>query len=75
MFYKELINDSYFIWSDEHKWKFWPFTWVFIKNSFSQNFPEEIKSKTKEYQNHNFVIWITENKIFIINKFWIKNIL
>lgn len=67
MFYYEEKNGFYYIFSDKIKWKFWPFLWIFCKNKYLWKISEN-KELEKKYKWYKFSFWITKNKIFIIWK-------
>ncbi len=75
MFYYKIQKNNFYIWSDKIKWKFWPFLWVFVKNTFLWNFEEKYKSLEKKYPWYKFSIWIWNKKIFIIWEEWLEKIL
>jgi len=73
MFYYEEKNNKYYIWTDKIKWKFWPFSWIYIKNKILWDFPS--KFNTKDYPAYKYSIWIWENKIFVISLLGIQKLI
>jgi hypothetical protein len=83
MFYYKKEKQNYYIWSDEIKWKFWPFVWIICKNKYLWNTWKIQETKLwkeqnfleKKYSFFDYSFWFSEDKIFVINKNWIEKIL
>jgi len=83
MFYYRKKWENYYIWSDNIKWKFWPFLGIICKNKYLW-YTGKVKI-TKLWEKQNFLeekysfiynsFWFSEDKIFVINEYWIKEIL
>lgn len=74
MFYYKKEKQGYYIWSDNIKWKFWPFLGIFCKNKYFWVIKETQKLE-KNYPWYKYSFWVSENRIFIINKKGIEKIL
>ncbi len=74
MFYYKKEREWYYVWSDKILWKFWPFLGVYCKNKYFWDITEN-NNLEKKYPWYKYSFWETGNKIFIINKNWIEEIL
>jgi len=75
MFYNKKEKWYFYIWSDNIKWKFWPFNAIFSKNR-SFWIIKNIDFLEKKYPWYKYNYGLTENNsLFIINKNWIEKIL
>lgn len=74
MFQYEIDNSwKYWIWSDKISGRFWPFAWIYIKNSIHWDFQNEFDFSI--YPWHKYSIWKTEKSYFVIWINWLKDIL
>jgi len=72
----------YWITSDKIKGEFWPFVWIFSRNKYIISplapfllWENDKKKLEKKYPWYKYNYWFTKDKIFIINKNWIENII
>ena len=74
MFHYIKKKKYYYFWSDIHQGKYGPFDWIFCKNKYLWRIQEEADLE-KKYPWYDFCYWATNNRIFIVNKQGIENIL
>jgi len=70
--YKKKWN-YYWITGDKIKGEFWPFIWIFCRNKYIWNINNSLVDE-KKYPWYKYSIWIYNNTLFIIWKYWIENI-
>lgn len=70
MFYKEKKSDGYYIWGDSHKWKYGPFSGVYIKNESFWNIKQD-SIDLKKYPSYKYIFWTWKNMLFVIWWAWI----
>jgi hypothetical protein len=83
MFYFTKEKNNYYIWSDNIKWKFWPFKGIISKNKYlwdtwkikKTNLWKEQNFLEKKYSFFKYNFGFSEDKIFVINKNWIEKII
>ncbi len=74
MFKYEVKNKQYWIGSDNIKWLFWPFTWIFIKNKYIWDINENMIDENK-YPWYKYSIWVRKKEIFIISEKGIEKLI
>lgn len=75
MFYKEEINWKFYVYSDNSKWKFWPFDSIFVKNNFFWDFPNEAKELVEDYMTYRYSMWIRLWYVYIMDEDEMINII
>lgn len=70
--YKKKSDWKFFINSDEISWDFWPFEWIYVKNSLLWDFP--VNFDLSKYPWYKFSAWKKWKYIFLISKNWLEDI-
>ena len=71
MFQYELKEWRYWLWWDK-TWKFWPFSWVYVKNKLLWDFP--CTFNISKYPWYKYCIWKWKKFIIIVNKNWFQKL-
>ena len=70
MFEYKKKSSYYWITSDNIKWNFWPFSWIYIKNKYIWDIDKGLINENK-FPGYKYSIWIYNNTLFII---WLNGI-